>query len=112
MQWLIAAIMTLLGSVVDFFIKISTRKIAGIVLFLAVFVSLTTAFITAINGLYGLIAMSIPYYIQVAMSWILPTNTGTCISVYVSASAAKWVYRKNLEATGAMRSSGYLGGGS
>jgi len=113
MQYLIAAFWSALIGVVgyclQFLMQFMTRKVATTVIYLALFTTLTTAYILSISALVSIIQVSMPQGIQTAATWIMPSNFSACLSVYVSARTIRWAYRRNLIA--ASISSGTTGKG-
>lgn len=64
----------------------------------ALFVTLTTGLVVAIDALAATIVVSTPSWLTVPLTWLYPTNADECLSVYVSARLLKWFYDKNVNA--------------
>ncbi|MDT8385158.1 MAG: DUF5455 family protein [Gammaproteobacteria bacterium] len=86
---------SLFSGIVGFFSSWLTKRVALVLTGITVIVSLTAAFITAIDALYTAMAVTLPTEIVIGASWFLPTNTSACISAYISAHLLRWAYDWN-----------------
>jgi hypothetical protein len=92
--WLATAIGTFFTSTIGFFAAYLTRRIAVVTAVVAVILSLTVAFIAAIEGMIS----SIPYVAPdfTGAFAIVPGNFSTCVSIMLTAKVLKWAYSWNV----------------
>ncbi|MFO1436452.1 MAG: DUF5455 family protein [Gammaproteobacteria bacterium] len=86
----------LFGGLVDFFAKFVTKKVALMAAFVAAFVAFSAAFIATVAGIASAIVPSVPTWLSVPLTWAVPSNVTACLSAYVAARAARWVYVANV----------------
>lgn len=90
-----AALSSLFTVFVNFFVTFLTKRLAFNAAAVAVFLSLTTAFIFALRGLFLGISYAMPNEIVIAISWFMPSNASACIAAYLSAMTARYIYDVN-----------------
>ena len=88
--WLAAILGSMFGSLVAFFSKFLAKRVAILAAVIAAVVSLTVTFIVTIDGIMSGIYSAAPG--MTAWGLILPSNFSTCLSAYVTARVARWVY--------------------
>ena len=93
---IISAISVIFGSffqvLVNFFIKYLTKKLAFGAVATALFLAFTAAFIAALNYLLSSIYVAFPPIMSVAVSWFVPGNASSCLSAYLAALLARFIY--------------------
>jgi hypothetical protein len=98
MPLLAGMLYNLFTALVSFFAIWMTKQVALRLAAIAAAVAFTAAFVIAINALISSITVAIPSAITTAASWVVPSNAATCLGVYVSALAIRWVYDWNIKA--------------
>ncbi len=96
MQILASLLGRLILSIASFLGKFLTMRLAivGAVVFAAV--ALTSAFFSFVSGLFAGIEYLMPDEINDAFCWLLPANTKACVTAYLSARVAAYVYGWNI----------------
>lgn len=83
----------MMGSLVAFLAANVTRKFAYVLALIAsmgaAFIALKIAIATITSGL----TMALPNELVIPFTWILPANLSTCISAYMAARSAVWLYK-------------------
>lgn len=95
--WLASFLGSLFTSLVAFFMQYVTKRIAIILAVIAAISSLTIGFFAVIVSLLGMIVMSTPPEIGFAISWFVPSNAYSCISLILTAHTVRWVYEWNVK---------------
>lgn len=97
LPWLAGILGGLFGALIDVFARFLTKRLAIVAAAVALIVGLTTAFFATLNSLAaGLIGVMPPDMVALA-GHFLPSNTDACISAYLAAYAARWVYEWNVK---------------
>ena len=87
---------SLFFSIVSFLAKFLTKKIAILTAVVLAAVALTSAFFSFVSGLFAGIEYLMPAVIDDALCWLLPANTKACVTAYLSARVAAYVYAWNI----------------
>ena len=95
MPLLASLVLKLFTAILAFFGAYLTKQIAMRLALLTLFIALTGSMVIALKALISSIAVTIPAEVQAA-SFILPSNTSTCIAAYWSARVLRWVYDSKL----------------
>jgi hypothetical protein len=80
------------SSLITWFAKFFTKKIAYQLAIVASILSVTAAFSATIYGIYATIRAVAPYGTACGMSLIVPFNAVPCVSAVMSAKVIRWVY--------------------
>lgn len=97
MPYFAVVIGTLFASLLGFFAKYFTKKIALGLAFIALLIAITAAFVATIEALFLSIYYFAPVELNSAMSMFLPSNFKVCISAIIGAKLALWVYTWNVK---------------
>ena len=87
---------SLFFSIVSFLARFLTKKIAILTAVVLAAVALTSAFFSFVSGLFAGIEYLMPAVIDDALCWLLPANTKACVTAYLSARVAAYVYAWNI----------------
>lgn len=79
-------------SLVDFFLKFVSKRVALGLTAVTIFMTFTSVFIAALYALIQSIAVAMPSEITLAIGWFIPSNAGVCLSAYFAALLARWIY--------------------
>ena len=96
--WLATFVGAGLASIVEFFARVMTRKIAVIVTAIAAATALVAAFVATMYGFATALSASIPSDFLAVGGLLLPSNVDDVVATLVAARFAKWIYRWNLRA--------------
>ena len=83
---------TLFSGLVGFLAQHVTKKLAITLAVIAGIATLTATFYTAVTAAMVAISFTTPYWITVAMSWVIPPQFTTLVSIYIGANVTAWVY--------------------
>ena len=93
---LIAGLASFIGTaftaMVAFFAAYITKKVAMAAAAIIMIVAVTTALWAVLAALVAGISVAMPTEINLAMSWIVPGNIKECLSAYMTARLARFVY--------------------
>jgi len=92
MPLLAAWLGSLFGSLAAFFAKWFTKRVALTLAAVAAILSVTSLFVAAITALINTLIESVPSWVIIGGSWVLPDNVNVCIAAYASAVVLKWIY--------------------
>lgn len=92
MVWLANFFVSLTASVLAFFGQTFAKKTLIATAAIAAFLSLTGVFVLTIKALLTGIVYALPPWAASVAGVILPTNFGPCISAYIAAKVARWIY--------------------
>lgn len=96
MQYLALLLGSVFTGLVAWFTKYVTAKVAIYAALTVIFLTLTAAFILAINTLYlSLGDLVMPGEMLTAACWVVPSNADEIVSVYISARVIRWAYWYN-----------------
>lgn len=59
---------------------------------LAMFATITAAFVAAISGIGAGLAVAMPSWMGRAVCWFWPSNANACIAAVMAAHAVRWAY--------------------
>ncbi len=99
---------TAFTALVGFLAVYITKKVAVTLAALAMVITITTALWAALAALAGGIAVSLPSEVNLAMGWIVPANIKECLSVYMTARLARFVYDVKMQGIKMRMSNGGL----
>lgn len=85
-------LLSIISALVAFFASYLTKKLAIRVLGVGVIVGLTATFIAAMQTAITAIEYAVPNTINIAASWVLPTNFGLCFSTIIGVMVTRWLY--------------------
>lgn len=85
-------IAALVGGLASFFGQWVGRKATLILVGVTVLTGMTVALVTAINAAIAVVAVAVPSEVNIAASWVVPSNASTCIGAIVAGHVARWVY--------------------
>jgi hypothetical protein len=98
MQYLAGFLLAIFPSLVDFFLKFLTKKVAYQVAAATFFAGISAVFFTAISASLQIIRFSISDSFFLTMIYTFwPPHLSICISVVFSADISRWVYNKSRE---------------
>jgi len=86
----------LFASLIEFFTRYITRRIAIFAAALVIFTSLTTAFMLAMKALYAGIYVAAPADLVIAAGWFIPSNASACISAIIGGHVLRYAYDWNI----------------
>lgn len=95
--WLGTLLGSLFGSLFSFFMQYATKRIAIIVTVVAAISALTIAFFAAVLSLLNALVISAPFEVNLAISWVLPSNATSCLGLVFTAHTLRWVYEWNVK---------------
>lgn len=97
LPWLAGVIGGLFASVLGFFTKYLTKRLAIVAAAVTAIVGLTTAFFAAISTLLGGLTAAIPADVVMLLGHIMPANVTACISALLSAQVLRYAYEWNVK---------------
>lgn len=77
---------------INFFLRFFTKKVAIGLVAVSILAALTATFYAALEAVASGLSVVTPDAIQVAASWIIPTNTSACIAAVGAARLARFAY--------------------
>lgn len=83
---------SLFAGVAGYLAAFVSKRLAVRVLVLTVMVTLTAGLYQTLSTAMASLAVSVPQWVIIGASWVLPSNLTTVISVVVGARLARWVY--------------------
>lgn len=93
--WLAGILGGLFAGLLEFFIKYVGKKTALTAAFVTASLSLFAVLFSACWGLMQGIVYASPPELSTALRFIVPSNAATCLSAYLTAVVARWVYDWN-----------------
>ena len=95
--WLGGLITSALGGLVSAGAQYATKRLVIIGMVAAGIATFTIAFFAAVVALINTIVGSAPAEIDLAVSWFVPSNAGSCMAAILTAHALRWVYEWNIK---------------
>ncbi len=92
MQFLYILLGGFFTSLLEFFLKFFTRKVALGLTSVALFMSFTAYFIGVLYALILGISVAMPSSMTLAISWFVPSNAPLCLAACFAANTARWIY--------------------
>lgn len=77
---------------VNFFLRFFTKKVALSLVAVSVLAALTASFYAGLEALTSSLTVVTPTAIQIAASWIVPSNTSVCLAAVGAARLARFAY--------------------
>lgn len=90
--WFATVVAGLFASLIGFFAKYLTKRLAIAAALITAAIAITAAFYAAITGVLALIAPVTPPQFNVALGLFLPSNAKACLSAVMSAYVLRWLY--------------------
>lgn len=92
--WLAGVLGSLAASATAFFAARFTAKLAGIMGWLTLYISMLAGLSAFFVGIASTIHYAMPDSLATGVYMFLPSNLELCLSAYISARVALWVYRQ------------------
>lgn len=87
---------SLFSGIFGFFASWMTKRIAIVAAAVTAVLAVTSAFIASAYTIIGGIAASVPSWLAISASWVVPYNFEACLGAYVAAYILKWGYDWNV----------------
>ena len=94
--WFASLVGGLFATLVGFFAKFVTMRVAVMAAGVAIIITLTAGLFTALEGLMAGISYTIPAEIAGGVALVSPSNLTACTTIIISAHLLKYVYSWNV----------------
>lgn len=94
--WLGALIAGLVGGIVQFLLKLFTKRVLILGTIITLLVTTTTLFLSAVEALLDLTYASAPAELVMVSQWFIPSNFWLCLSTIAAVKALRWAYEWNI----------------
>lgn len=92
LPWLAGIVVMIFTNLMEFFLKVVSKKVAIAVAAATVLVTLTGAFMAAAWALVTAIVQSAPAEYALASQMFIPSNVGACMGAIASAHVLRYAY--------------------
>lgn len=96
LPWLAGVLGGVFSSIFTWFAQFLTKRLAIVAAAVAVLISITSIFMALVYALAQGLSVALPADIATAAYLVIPSNTPSCISAYLTAVVAKWAYSWNV----------------
>jgi hypothetical protein len=89
---IVTGLSSLLGGFIDFFARKMSISMAFTLGSITLFISITIAFVGAMQLILSGIQLALPNEMNLAIQWFMPSNLPSCIAAYYAAVVARFIY--------------------
>jgi len=83
---------SMFASLAALFALYVTKRVAVLIAAVAMILTMTSALWAALSMLIAGISAGVPGNLQIAASWVMPSNATACFSAYISAHVLRFAY--------------------